>query len=105
MSATPPPPQNPAFEVAVDPTPKTDVVEVEEDEESKRQREAALASTYDPALAHDGKTDEEMLEERQDETRMILDAAIVTGIVIAVADSEDNNEPPVEVAEDEDDGE
>lgn len=82
------PPENGKFDVAVEPTPRDEVVEAEEDEDSRRDRESALASTFDPALAQHGKTDEEMIEERQDETRLIIDAAIVTGIAIAVAENE-----------------
>ena len=103
---TTPPPQYPAFDVTVETTPKADVVEVEEDEESKRQRDAALASTFDPALAHHGKTDEELLEERQDDTRLILDAAIVVGIAVAVAEHEtlDAVEAVVSPESEDDDG-
>lgn len=86
--STPAPPDHPKFDVAVEPSPRSEIVEAEEDEDSKRARDAALASTFDPALAHNGKTDDEMIEERQDETRMILDAAIVVGIAIAVAENE-----------------
>lgn len=85
MSA-PTPPEHPKFEVAVEPAPRTEVVEAEEDEESKRARDAALASTFDPALAHNGKTDEEMIEQRQDEARALGDIAIAAAIVIAVTD-------------------
>lgn len=85
---TAPPPENAKFDVAVEPAPRQDVLEAEEDEQAKREREAALASTFNDALAHNGKTDEELIEERQDEARMLVDAAIVTGIVIAVAEHE-----------------
>lgn len=85
---TPPPPENAKFDVAVEPAPRKEVLDAEEDEQSKREREAALASTFDQSLAHNGKTDEELIEERQDETRMILDAAIVVGIAVAVAEHE-----------------
>ncbi|MEQ1817302.1 MAG: hypothetical protein ABL871_01735 [Terricaulis sp.] len=74
--------------MTVEPAPRQDVLEAEEDEQAKREREATLASTFDDALAHNGKTDEELIEERQDEARMLVDAAIVTGIVIAVAEHE-----------------
>jgi hypothetical protein len=76
------------------------VVEAEEDEQAKRDREAALASTFDQSLAHHGKTDEELIEERQDEARMILDVAIVTGVVIAVAENEAEDVVPPETEED-----
>ena len=85
---TAPPPENPKFDVDLEPAPRKEVLDTEEDEQSKREREAALASTFDDALAHNGKTDEELIEERQDETRMILDAAIVVGIAVAVAEHE-----------------
>lgn len=85
---TPPPPENAQFDVAVEPAPRKEVLDAEEDEQSKREREATLASTFDDALAHNGKTDEELIAERQDETRMILDTAIAVGIAVAVAEHE-----------------
>lgn len=100
----PPPPENAKFDVAVEPAPRREVLEAEEDEQSKREREAALASTFDDALAHNGKTDEEMIEERQDETRMILDTAIVVGIAVAVAEHEALDVEEVVPPEIEDDG-
>lgn len=102
--SNPPPPEHPKFEVAVEPAPRSEVVEVEEDEDSKRARDAALASTFDPALAHHGKTDEELIEERQDETRALLDAAIVVGIAVAVAENEVLDAEEVVPPEDDDDG-
>lgn len=101
-----PPPEHPKFDVAVEPAPRSEVVEVEEDEESKRARDAALASTFDPALAHHGKTDEEMIEERKDDARAILDTAIVVGIAVAVAENAENEALDVEevVPPGEDDG-
>lgn len=101
---TPPPPENAKFDVAVEPTPRQDVLDAEEDEQSKREREAALASTFNDALAHNGKTDEELIEERQDETRMILDAAIVVGIAVAVAEHEAHDVEEVVPPEPDDDG-
>ena len=102
----PAPPEHPKFEVAVEPAPRSEVVEAEEDEESKRARDAALASTFDPALAHNGKTDEEIIEERNDETRALLDAAIVVGIAVAVAEHEALDvEEVVPLADDDDGGE
>lgn len=102
--SNPAPPEHPKFEVAVEPAPLSEVVEAEEDEESKRARDAALASTFDPALAHSGKTDEEMIEERNDETRALLDAAIVVGIAVAVAENEALDVEEVVPPEDDDDG-
>lgn len=80
------------------------MVEVEEDEESKRARHAALASTFDPALAHNGKTDQEMIEERQDEARALVDAAIVVGIAVAVAENEALDAEDVAPPDDDGDG-
>ncbi len=98
------PPEHPKFEVAVEPAPRNEVVEAEEDEDAKREREAALASTFDQALAHHGKTDEEMIEERQDEARLLVDAAIVTGIVIAVAENQSLDVEDAVPPDDDDDG-
>lgn len=100
----PAPPEHPKFEVAVEPAPRSEVVEAEEDEDSKRARDAALASTFDPALAHHGKTDEEMIEERNDETRALLDAAIVVGIAVAVAENEILDAEEIVPPENDDDG-
>jgi hypothetical protein len=97
------PPENAEFDVTVEPAPRREVLEAEEDEESKRDREAALASTFDPALAHHGKTDEELIEERQDEARMLGDAAIATAIVIAAAENENLDADDVVPPEAEDD--
>lgn len=98
--STPTPPEHPKFEVAVEPAPRDEVVEAEEDEESKRSRDAALASTFDPALAHNGKTDEELVEERQDETRMLGDIAIAAAIVIAVTDDAREDSVEFEIMDD-----
>ena len=100
---TPPPPENAKFYVAVEPAQRQDVLEAEEDEQAKRDREAALASTFDQSLAHNGKTNEELIEERQDETRMILDAAIVIGIAVAAAEQQALNVEEVVPPETEDD--
>ncbi|MEZ5971017.1 MAG: hypothetical protein R3C31_04340 [Hyphomonadaceae bacterium] len=97
----PPPPENAKFDVAVEPEPRKEVLEAEEDEASKREREATLASTFDQSLAHNGKTDEEMLEERQDEARMLGDAAIAAAIVIAVTDEAHHDDIYVDTTEDE----
>lgn len=102
--SNPTPPEHPKFEVAVEPAPRSEVVVAEEDEDSKRARDAALASTFDPALAHNGKTDEEMIEERNDETRALLDAAIVVGIAVAAAENEALDVEEVVAPEDDDDG-
>jgi hypothetical protein len=82
------PPQNPAFDVALEPAPKTDVIDAAEDEEDAAKRAAGLASTYDPAIAHAGKTDEELIAEREAQGRMMLDAAIALGVVVAAAEAE-----------------
>lgn len=76
----------PGFEVSVENAPKagTPVVEGQaENDEERRKLDAALASTYDPTRTHDGKTDEEMLEEREVEARFVADAVIVTGVIVA----------------------
>lgn len=99
MSA-PKPPEPPQFDVSVEPAPRTEVVEAEEDEDSKRARDAALASTFDPALAHNGKTDEELIEERQDEARMLGDVAIAAAIVIAVTDDAREDSVEFEIMDD-----
>lgn len=99
MSA-PAPPEHPKFDVAVEPAPRTEVVEAEEDEESKRARDAALASTFDPALAHNGKTDEELIEERQDEACALGDIAIAAAIVIAVTDDAREDSVEFEIMDD-----
>ncbi len=102
--SNPSPPENAKFDVAVEPAPRRDVLEAEEDDEAKRERDAALASTFDPAFAHHGKTDEELIEERQDEARLLGDAAIAAAIVIAVAEHESSDMEDVVPPEAEDDG-
>jgi len=102
------PPEESKFEVALEPAPRHEVVEAEEDEQSKRKREAELASTFDPALAHDGKTEEEMIEERQADARLLVDAAIAVGIVVALAENDENEldvEDAVPPDDEADDGE
>lgn len=79
------------FDMAVEPAPQGNVVDAEEDEESKRAREAALASTFDPSRTHSGKTEDELIAEREADVRLIVDVAIVTGVAIALheADADD----------------
>ena len=89
------PPQNPAFDVALETAPKTEVIDAAEDEEEAAKRAAALASTFDPAIAHAGKTDEELIAEREAQGRLMVDAAIALGVVIAIAEAEE--EPSVTV--------
>lgn len=87
-------PDEPAekFDVAVEPAPKTPVIAAEPaDEEKKRRQDAALASTYDPAHTHDGKTDEELIEERHDADLLAIDAAIVVGIAIAAHEAHEHD--------------
>lgn len=72
------------------------MLEAEEDDDSKRARDAALASTFDPALAHHGKTDEELIEERQDASRALGDAVIVAGVAIALAENAEDDALNVE---------
>jgi len=81
------PPQNPGFEVTLDPAPKAEVIDAAEDHEDAAKRAAALASTYDPNLAHAGKTDEELIAEREAQTRALIDVAIGVGVVLAIAES------------------
>ena len=60
------------------------VVEGEaDDEEAKRRQEAALSSTFDPALAKSGKTDEEIDKHKHDEALLVGGAAIVTAVIVA----------------------
>jgi len=92
----PKPPTEQRFDVAVEPAPESKVLEAEEDDDSKRARDAALASTFDPALAHHGKTDEELIEERQDASRALGDAVIVAGVAIALAENAEDDALNVE---------
>ncbi|HRE45201.1 MAG TPA: hypothetical protein PKY87_14690 [Terricaulis sp.] len=78
-----------AFEVALDPAPKAEIIEGEEDEEAAARRAAALASTYDPEIARAGKSEEELIAERAAETRQIVDVAIAVGVVMAVIQAEE----------------
>lgn len=82
------PPQNPAFDVALDPAPKAEIVEAEADGEEAAKRAAALASSFDPAIAHAGKTDEELIAERDAANRAGFDIALAVGVVVAVAEAE-----------------
>lgn len=95
---------DPAFDMALEPSPKTPVIEGEaDDEETQRKRDAALASTFDQELAHAGKSDEELIAERDAETRALIDVAIVAGVLIAAADADaDETEEtnPADVIED-----
>jgi hypothetical protein len=60
------------------------VVEGEaDDEEAKRRQDAALASTFDPALAKSGKTGEEIDKQKHDEALLVGGAAIVTAVIVA----------------------
>ena len=63
--------------------PSGSVIEGQADEYTKRRNDAALASTYDPALAKSGKTDEEIDKQKHDEALAIGGTAIVTAAVIA----------------------
>ncbi len=98
------PPQNPAFDVALDPAPKAYVVDAEEDEDAAARRAAALASTFDPAIAHAGKTDEELIAEREAANRAAFDIALAVGVIVAVVEAEaaegvTADTPDAEVAE------
>ncbi|MEJ0061259.1 MAG: hypothetical protein WDM79_17580 [Terricaulis sp.] len=57
------------------------VIDGQPDEEDARN--AALVSTFDPALAKDGKSDAEIMEEQHDAELAIAGVAIVAGIAIA----------------------
>ncbi len=87
------------FDVAVETAPKSEVVATEEDEESKRRRDAELASTFDQTLAHDGKSEEDLIEERQDATRQVIDTAIAVAIVVAIAENAENDGADLEARE------
>jgi len=93
----------PAFDVVVESESDSaaPVIEVEEDDDEKRKRDAALASTFDQERAHDGKSDEEMIAEREQNTREAVDLAIAIGVVIAVAEaSEASDEEAVDQSDD-----
>lgn len=78
------------FDMAIEPSSKTPVVQAEEDENAARARDAALASTFDPERAHAGKSEEELIAEREAQAREIVDAAIALGVIVAVVEANDN---------------
>jgi len=82
----------PAFDVSVEQESAAPVIDVEEDDDEKRKRDAALASTFDQERAHDGKSDEEMIAEREQSTREAVDLAIAIGVVIAVAEANETSD-------------
>jgi hypothetical protein len=83
----------PAFDVSVESESAAPVIEVEEeDDDEKRKRDAALASTFDQERAHDGKSEEEMIAEREQSAREAVDLAIAIGVVIAVAEASEADE-------------
>lgn len=88
----------PAFDVSVESADAAHVMDVEEDDEDKRARDAALASTFDQERAHDGKSEEEMIAEREQGTREAIDLAIAIGVVVAVAEA--NDEAVVDLSDD-----
>jgi len=65
-----------SFEVSEPDAPATD-------DEEKRRQDAALASTFDPALAKSGKTDEEIDKQKHDEALLVGGAAIVGAVIVA----------------------
>lgn len=69
------------YDVAVNPTPPPEREVVDAEPEDARKRDAALASTFDPEFTHDGKTDEQMIKERDDNARLLADVAIVTNCI------------------------
>lgn len=86
-----------AFDMAIEPASKADPVidaEEDEDEDAKRARDAALASTFDPERAHAGKSDEELIAEREAQARELGDAAIALGVILAVAEANDSPSDP-----------
>jgi len=91
------------FDVAVNdaPPPEREVLDAEPEDEKKR--DAALASTFDQELAHDGKSDEELIKERQDDARLLADVVIVTGVIVAAHEAAEVEEIELDAAE-EDDG-
>lgn len=91
-------PSAPAFDVSVESADAAPVIEVEEDDEDKRARDAALASTFDQERAHDGKSEEEMIAEREQSTREAIDLAIAISVVVAVAEA--NDEDAVDLSDD-----
>ena len=104
MTASPPPqaPQTGPEVRAAEPGDEGPLVlaEAEEDDELARQR--ALASTYDPLIAHAGKHDEQLIKERQDATLLAVDLAIAASIVLALRD--DDEAAPQNGPDNEDDG-
>lgn len=90
--------EGPAFDVSVDQACATPVIEAEEDEDDKRAREAALASTFDQERAHAGKSEEEMIAEREQSAREAIDLAIAIGVVVAVTEA--NDEDAVDLSDD-----
>lgn len=82
-----------AFDVSIESESVAPVIEVEEeDDDEKRKRDAALASTFDQERAHDGKSEEEMIAEREQSTREFVDLAIAIGVVIAVAEANETSD-------------
>ncbi len=90
-----------AFDMDLEPAPKAAVIDAEEDEEAARKREAALASTFDPERAHFGKSDEDLVAERDADGRALVDAAIVIGVAAAAiqAREDDTIDPETDAAE------
>ena len=95
-------PPNADFDVSVENAPKPGAPVVDgkaESDEEKRKLDAAAASTYDPARTHDGKTDEELVVESDHARELVIDVAIVTGVIVAHEASEhpttpDDTTPP-----------
>lgn len=99
-----------AFDMSIEPAPKAGpVIDAEEDDDAKRTRHAALASTFDQERAHAGKSEEELIAERAADTRELVDAAIALGIIIAVVEANDNEaehqHPEADAVLEPDDGE
>lgn len=89
-----------AFDVALDPEPKAEIIDVEEDEDDAARRAAILASTFDPEIARAGKSDEELIAERAAEARFMGDVVIAVGVIAALAHAEAENEGETGVTSD-----
>ncbi|MEZ5994593.1 MAG: hypothetical protein R3C25_02470 [Hyphomonadaceae bacterium] len=87
------PPGDAKFDVTVEPAaPGETVIDAVEDEEARRRRDAALASTFDPERIHHGKSEEEQIAEREAEARLIVDTAIAAGLTIAAVEAAQHHE-------------
>ena len=81
MSGDPPP--DGRFEVEIAPPSDRPRSVIDAQPESPTAIDKAFASTLDGALAHDGKTDDEILEEAHAAGLEAVGAAIVVGLIVA----------------------